>query len=75
MKNRRKKNQFYGKPKRHNFWFSVFFNPQKSATYAMRHIGTNAPMKLGTREREALPIREFIPNRGMNRRQRRMSSL
>ena len=73
MKNQQKRKEILGKPKRRDFGFNRFFNPQKSATYAMRHLGTNAPIRLGTKEREALPIREFIPHRGMNRKQRRTS--
>ena len=73
MKNHRKKNQFYGKPKRRDFSFNRFFNDQKSGINALYENGKC--VKLGTHESEKLPIRQFIPSHGMNRRQRRMRSL
>lgn len=70
MKNQRKENEFYGKPKRKDFWFERVFNPFKSGTNA--EYANGQCVKLGTNQKKKLPIREFIPNRQANRRKRRM---
>lgn len=72
MKNRRRINEFYGKPRRHDFSFERVFNPQKSGTNA-EYTMSGQCIKLGTNQANKLPVKEFIPHRGMNRRQRRSS--
>ena len=69
MKNQRKTNEFYGKPKRRDFWFERVFNPFKSGTNA--EYANGQCVKLGTNQQKKLPISKFIPNKGMNRHQRR----
>ena len=69
MKNQRKINEYYGKPKRRDFWFERVFNPQKSGTNEIVQNGNL--IKKGTNQAKKLPIREFIPNVGMNRHQKR----
>ena len=59
----------YGKPKRKLFWFERFFNPQKSGTNEV--VENGVLVKKGTNQMKKLPIREFLPNKGMNRHQRR----
>lgn len=64
-----KTKEYYGKPKRRDFSFERVFNPQKSGTNAEYQKGQL--VKLGTNQMKKLPIKEFIPNRGLNRHQRR----
>ena len=59
----------YGKPKRKDFSFERVFKPQKSGTNA--EYANGKCVKLGTNQKNKLPIREFLPNKGMNRHQRR----
>lgn len=70
MKNQMKLNETLGKPKRRNFWFERVFNPWKSGTNEV--VENGVLIKKGTNQIKKLPIREFIPNRQANRRQRRM---
>lgn len=70
MKNQMKTNEFYGKPKRRDFSFERVFNPFKSGTNEV--VENGVLVKKGTNQMKKLPIREFIPNRQANRRQRRM---
>lgn len=60
----------YGKPKRKDFSFERGFNPFKSGTNEV--VENGVLVKKGTNQMKKLPIREFIPNRQANRRQRRM---
>lgn len=60
----------YGKPKRKDFSFERVFNPFKSGTNEV--VENGVLVKKGTNQMKKLPIREFIPNRQANRRQRRM---
>ena len=69
MKNQMKLKETYGKPKRKLFWFERFFNPQKSGTNEV--VENGVLVKKGTNQMKKLPIREFLPNKGMNRHQRR----
>lgn len=69
MKNQRKTNEFYGKPKRRDFWFERVFNPFKSGTNA--EYANGQCVKLDTNQMKKLPISKFIPSQGMNRHQRR----
>ena len=68
MKNKRKVNEFYGKPKRRDFWFERVFNSFKSGTNA--EYANGQCIKLGTNQQKKLPISKFIQNKGMNRHQR-----
>ena len=60
----------YGKPKRKDFSFERVFNPFKSGTNEV--VENGVLVKKGTNQMKKLPIREFIPSRQANRRQRRM---
>ena len=71
MKYAMKTRQSIGKPKRRDFSFERFMNPMKSGTNAEFDLYGNIT-RWGTHQMEKLPIKEFIPHRGMNRRQRRM---
>lgn len=64
-----KTKEYYGKPKRRDFSFERVFNPQKSGTNA--EYANCQCVKTGTNQKKKLPIREFLPNKGMNRHQRR----
>ena len=70
MKNQIKLKESYGKPKRKDFSFERVFNPFKSGTNEV--VENGVLVKKGTNQMKKLPIREFIPNRQSNRRQRRM---
>ena len=70
MKNQMKLKETYGKPKRKDFSFERVFNPFKSGTNEV--VENGVLVKKGTNQMKKLPIREFIPNRQANRRQRRM---
>ena len=70
MKNKMKTREVLGKPKRKDFYFESFMNPYKSGTNEQMDLNGN--IIYGTHQSEKLPIKEFIPNKGMNRRQRRL---
>ena len=70
MKNKMKTREVLGKPKRKDFYFERYMNPYKSGTNEQKDAKGDI-VKYGTHQSEKLPIKEFIPNKGMNRRQRR----